>query len=150
MVSPPLCPLRLKVTLSNSCGTLTTVFSVILTFERRCCGGCMANSLFSFPSNVEKKRTNQRVNSLFLKVQLLTFSEKMLKWRLSRHDLDHLIAFQNKGIDSVIRREKMVTTTMPTSPKQFFHILQTALEPLEPFELKPIRDNFIHFSEFQF
>lgn len=32
MVSPP--PSRVKVTFSNLCGTKTTIFSVILTFER--------------------------------------------------------------------------------------------------------------------
>lgn len=80
----------------------------------------MANSLFSFPLNVEK---NQNSNSLFLKVQLgiafdIHLEDVKMITLFSRGDLDHLIAFQNKGIDSMIRREKMVMTLpLRSSPK---------------------------------
>lgn len=42
---------------------------------------------------------------------------------LSWADLDHLIAFQNKGIDSTIRRGKMVMTYLCPPPKKvlFLH-----------------------------
>lgn len=61
----------------------------------------------------------------------------------SRGDLDHLIAFQNKGIDSMIRREKMVMTLPCWLPrKNIFSTSQKNKKKhqnlLNHFKLKPI------------
>lgn len=74
----------------------------------------MANFIPCFPFN--RMLRNSKSNSLFfLKVQLgIAFDIHLEDVKMitlpSRGDLDHLIAFQNKGIDSMIRREKMVMT----------------------------------------
>lgn len=65
-------------------------------------------SLFSFPAIVQQKEQSY---SLFLKVQLGIASDIHIEdieviTLLSQGDSDNLIAFQNKGIDSMIRREK--------------------------------------------